>query len=84
MMGAELNIMDSKGNVDLEEPVLQSLDYAIASLHLPCIPSGTAAENTNAYLGALKNPCIHIIGHPDDSCYPIDYDTLVAAASGAS
>lgn len=81
MMGAELNIMDSKGNVDLEEPVLQSLDYAIASLHLPCIPSGTASENTNAYLGALKNPCIHIIGHPDDSRYPIDYDTLVAAAS---
>ena len=46
----------------------------------PCIHSGTALQNTNAYLGALKNPLLHIIGHPDDSRFPIDYDTLVAAA----
>ena len=28
----------------------------------------------------MKNPAIHIIGHPDDSRFPIDYDTLTAAA----
>lgn len=80
MMGVELNIMDYDGTVDLEQSVLEPLDYAIASLHQPCIHSGTALQNTNAYLGALKNPLIHIIGHPDDSRFPIDYDTLVAAA----
>lgn len=80
MMGAELNIMDYNGTVDLDPDVLESLDYAIASLHLPCIHSGTAAQNTNAYLGALKNPRIRIIGHPDDSRFPVDYDTLTAAA----
>ena len=76
MMGVELNIMDYDGTVDLEQSVLEPLDYAIASLHQPCIHSGTALQNTNAYLGALKNPLIHIIGHPDDSRFPIDYDTL--------
>ena len=80
MMGVELNIMDYDGTVDLEQSVLEPLDYAIASLHQPCIHSGTALQNTSAYLGALKNPLIHIIGHPDDSRFPIDYDTLVAAA----
>lgn len=80
MMGAELNIIDSKGRVDLEQQRLEALDYSIASLHSPCIERGNALQNTNAYLGAIQNPAIHIIGHPDDSRFPIDYDTLVAAA----
>ena len=80
MMGIELNIMDYEGGVDLEQDLLQNLDYAIASLHHPCIESGTMTQNTNAYLGVMKNPAIHIIGHPDDSRYPVDYDTLVSAA----
>ena len=41
MMGIELNIMDYEGGVDLEQDLLQNLDYAIASLHHPCIESGT-------------------------------------------
>ena len=80
MMGVELNIMDYDGTVDLEQSVLEPLDYAIASLHQPCIHSGTALQNTNAYLGALKNPLIHIIGHPDDGRFPVDYEELVNVA----
>ena len=79
-MGVELNIMDYDGTVDLEQSVLEPLDYAIASLHQPCIHSGTALQNTSAYLGALKNPLIHIIGHPDDGRYEIDYEALVQGA----
>lgn len=80
LMGVELNIMDYEGNVDLDQELLSSLDYSIASLHTPCIESGTMAQNTAAYLGAMKNPAIHIIGHPDDDRYPIDYEALVCAA----
>lgn len=80
MMGIELNIMDYDGRVDLDQKLLSSLDYSIASLHHPCIEKGSPAQNTAAYLGAMKNPAIHIIGHPDDSRFPIDYDTLVSAA----
>lgn len=81
LMGAELNITDFKGSVDLEEYHLKNLDYAIASIHIPCIARGTITDYTNAYLGAIENPHIHIIGHPDDSRLPADYDTLAAAAS---
>lgn len=80
LMGAELNIMDYEGSVDLPEEILKKLDYGIASLHPPCIRPGTARQNTDAYLNVLKNPYIQIIGHPDDGRYPIYYEELVAAA----
>ncbi len=81
LMGCELNILDFEGRVDLPEKVLSRLDYAIASLHPPCCHPGSAAENTNAYLGAMKNPYVQIIGHPDDGRYPLNYDALVEGAA---
>lgn len=80
LYGSELNIIDYNGTVDLPEDVLKTLDLCIASLHLQCCPAGTIEENTNAYIGAMKNPFVHIIGHPDDGRYPIDYERLVKAA----
>ena len=56
IMGAELNILDPTGKVDLP-------------------------ESTLAYLKALENPFIQIIGHPDDGRFPTDYETLAAAAA---
>ena len=41
LFGAELNIMDFKGSVDLPERVYKELDITIASFHTPCIKSGT-------------------------------------------
>ena len=80
LLGVELNILDSAGRVDLEEKELKNMDIAIASLHTPCIRPGTKEENTQAYLNAMKNPYIHIIGHPDDGRYAIDYPALVKGA----
>ena len=78
--GMEANIIDLEGKLDAEEAVLKKMDYVIASLHVPCVKAGTREENTNALIGAMKNPYVKIIGHPDDSRFPIDYDTLTAAA----
>ncbi len=80
MLGAELNILDYEGHVDLSPRYLNRLDFAIASIHEPCYTCGTAAENTQACVEAMKNPAVQIIGHPDDSRFPIDYETLVCAA----
>lgn len=81
LMGVELNILDSTGRVDLRKGLLERMDYSIASLHEPCYKGGTASENTRALVAAIENPLIHIIGHPDDSRFPVDYDTLVSAAA---
>lgn len=80
LFGAELNIIDYNGSVDLDEYSLSCLDYTIASLHLPCIKAGTKNENTCAVIGAIKNPHVNIIGHPDDSRFPLDYSAIVQAA----
>ncbi len=79
-LGAELNIMDFEGNVDLNEFVLNRLDIAIASFHGPCLRPGTKEENTKALIKCCENPHINILGHPDDSAFPIDYLEVVKAA----
>ncbi len=80
LMGAELNIIDYNGSTDLRDPYLSRLDYAIASLHDLCIKPGTIEQNTNAMLGAMKNPKVRIIGHPDNADFPIDFEKVVLAA----
>ena len=91
LLGVELNILDPLGNVDMRASLLGQMDIAIASIHGPCFGEGfdfetfvnhqyTSLDYTNAYVNAMKNPLIHVIGHPDDSRYQPDYEKLVRAA----
>lgn len=80
LMGAELNIIDYSGSTDLSAQILKQLDYAIASLHNPCIESGSIAENTAALIGVMRNPHVVIIGHPDNPLYPVNFDAVARAA----
>lgn len=80
MLGVELNILDFDGRVDLDEDTMRKLDLKIASMHSLCIQPGTKEENTRAILGAIHNPLVDIIGHPDDGIYPLEYEPIVAAA----
>jgi len=73
LKGVEANIINYKGDIDLWPKEVANLDYVIASLHIPCINPGSKSENTNAIIGAMKNPAVKIIGHPDDDRYPKDF-----------
>lgn len=78
--GAEANIMDYDGKLDFSQGVLEKLDYVIASMHIPCVKPGTEAQNTRASIMAMRNPCVKILGHPDDSRYPLNREEVVLAA----
>lgn len=78
--GIEANITDYEGKLDLEEGWLRRMDYVIASIHPVCMTPGSRKENTRASVQAMKNPYVKILGHPDDSRIPLDYDELVRAA----
>lgn len=78
--GCELNILDYDGTIDLPERELLKQDLCVASIHINCYTPGTVAQNTNAYVKAIENPFVNIIGHPDDARIPVDYDTLISAA----
>ena len=81
MIGVELNILDTQGKVDLDQPLLSKLDLGVASLHTKCIaPGGDAEGYTHAVISAMDNPYINIIGHPDDGRYPLHYSEVVRAA----
>lgn len=81
LMGAEVNIMDPDGTIDIPEDTCRDLDIVVASIHPPCYGLGhTAEENTRAYVEVMKKPYIHIIGHPDDGRFPMDYEVLVRTA----
>ena len=72
LYGAEVNILDDQGTLDLEDEILARLDYVIASIHKPVKKPGTIDENTAAYIAAMKNPYVRIIGHCDDVKYPVE------------
>ncbi len=80
LKGIEANIIDFNGNIDIPEDVVGKLDYVIASFHPPCIKSGNKEENTQAILKVMDNKEVKIIGHLDDSRYPVDYDRVVKKA----
>ncbi|GKZ04904.1 phosphatase [Paraclostridium bifermentans] len=80
LKGIEANIMDFDGNIDIPSDVVGKLDYVIASFHLPCINPGNIHENTKAILNVMENKEVKIIGHLDDSRYPVDYEKVVVKA----
>lgn len=80
MFGAEMNILDTEGHIDLSEWTLPGLDVGIASMHPGCYESVSREANTEAYIRAMDVPQVNIIGHPDDGRFPIDAVALVQAA----
>jgi len=80
LRGAEVNVVDHEGQVDLEEHVLKRLDFVIAGLHDVVLPVGDTAANTNAMVGALANPYVDAIAHPGNPYFPIDIPEIVKAA----
>lgn len=80
LLGCELNILNPHGALDLPDHILQRLDLNIASLHPQNFTPQTMGRNTEAVISAMEHPNIHIIGHPDDAKYPLDYEAIVRAA----
>lgn len=80
LLGAEINIIDYQGTLDLPVRVIRMLDIRIAGIHSMCYRLGNVEENTRAVLAVLRNPFIDIIAHPDDGNCPLDYEAVAAAA----
>lgn len=86
LLGAELNIIDYEGNIDINDPqTLRHMDHVIAGLHALCYTDGNRQQNTSALLGAIENPYVHIISHPcDGTASDFDIEAVVLAAKRTS
>lgn len=82
--GIEANIIDDIGTLDADEDMMKNLNFAVASCHTVTIAGPDAGYYTSACIGAMKNPKVNVIGHPDDGRMPVNYIELVRAAAETS
>ena len=75
--GAEVNIKDYHGKVDLPESIMKNLDFVIASYHVEAILPSCQKEHTDGWLHVLENPLIDCLGHIGNPVFQCDYETVV-------
>jgi DNA polymerase (family 10) len=84
LKGVEADILQD-GRIDYENPVLERLDFVIASIHSRF--NMGQQEMTARMLAAMDNPNLTIIGHPTGRLllsrdpYPIDLDAVIDKAA---
>ena len=79
--GIEANILDEKGTLDLEQDVLEELDFVMAGLHENCGFCGQDVDrNTRALLAVMENPRVRCISHPGNPLFPLHYEEIALAA----
>ncbi|MBQ1546149.1 MAG: phosphatase [Clostridia bacterium] len=78
LKGAEANLCDFDGNIDMPEGTIKRLDWIVASIHditLDKSKKNVSVDTiTELYMNAAKNPFIHVIGHPDTVGFRFDYE----------
>lgn len=77
LKGAEVNIMDKDGNLDLDDYAFSFMNWAVASFHGPACAPMSIADHTNAYINVAKNPNIDVIGHSGQESYKYDYEKAI-------
>ena len=84
LAGTEMDIK-ADGSLDYPDEILAQMDFVIASLH-----SGLGQKReqvTMRLLNAIRNPHVHMIGHPSARQFPnreavdADWDAVLAAAN---
>lgn len=82
LMGCELNILNSQGDVDLSVRCMSKQGILIAGLHArtPYPRYSSCQDNTRAIIEAMERFRIHVVSHPYRVRYPTNVEDLVNAA----
>ena len=80
LYGAEVNILDLEGNIDLDNDILKKLDVVNASIHAPCYRDKDAKDHTSAYETIVKSPYTDIICHSGSPLFTYDYRKIIGLA----
>ncbi|OQB14530.1 MAG: putative phosphatase YcdX [Firmicutes bacterium ADurb.Bin193] len=80
LRGAECNIQNEKGIIDLEEWELKRLDVVIASIHQSRYSPKSEAEHTKVLTAVMDNPLVHILGHIEREQTGFDIEKVVKHA----
>ena len=77
LKGAEVNIVNFEGELDLSDNLLSGLHWVIASMHSHTLAPGTVEQHTQTWLEVAKNPHVDVIGHCGHSVFEFDYERVI-------
>ena len=80
LYGVEADVLDADGMLDMPPSVLSKLDVVIVSMHHELFKPQNRKAHTQAYINALNNPYVDIIGHSGSPEYEYDIDAVLAVA----
>jgi putative hydrolase len=86
LRGVEANILGD-GRLDLDDPQLSQLELVLAGFHPGCGYAGRGqTDNTRAAMTIMDKPQVHVICHPGNPEFPLDYQVIArhAAATGTA
>lgn len=81
LRGIEANIINFKGDLDIEDETLQQLDIVLASLHEPIITPTTKNQHTDSVIQAMASGKIDVFAHGGNPSFPIDVEEVAKAAT---
>lgn len=81
LRGVEANIINSSGDIDIDENIQQQMDIVLGSLHEPIFAPTTKSVHTNAVIKAMTSGKIDVFAHGGNPAFPIDYTEVAKAAA---
>lgn len=79
LKGAEVNVINVQGELDLSEKARRRLDWVIVSLHQSCLAPLSYEEATNLWLSMAETAYVDMIGHSEQQEFLYDYERVTKA-----
>ncbi len=81
LKGAEVNIINYDGELDISESDISKLEWVVASYHKYMFKELSTDPKvvTDGYLKLCHNPYVDVIGHPTTDYFPFEYERAIKA-----
>lgn len=78
LRGAEANVINFDGELDLPQRLQNHLEWIVASMHQITLKGKPTVEKcTNAWLKVAQNPYVNVIGHSGTPEFEYDYERVI-------
>jgi putative hydrolase len=81
LRGVEANIINFKGELDIDFATQHHLDIVLASLHEPIVTPATRTMHTDGVVKAMASGRVDVFAHGGNPAFPIDVDAVARAAA---
>ena len=78
--GAEVNVVNRLGELDLPKKVISEMELVIASIHVDTYHEEKGGDHSETWLNVLDNPMVDILGHMGSPDYIFDIDRVIPYA----